>query len=154
MSEVAFLRSHVVERSRNLGILNEQLEAKNARMREQLAACKRDAKKERAQHDKELGEAEVRMAGALATISDLKDTLEKEREQRRELVVAHNDKLLELQFVNAMRQDLEARHQALVELHDQVMRVLERAKNENAALRECNTRLLAEMKRLNKQLDE
>lgn len=161
MSVSNFLQSEVMARSKNLSVLNKQLEEKNARLREQLKETKRDAQKERDEYERELGDAQLKLAAAMTTNSELRVVIAKqqhviteEREKRCELVEKMNDKLLELNFVHAMRQEVELRHEALVQLHDQVMRALERAKDENVALRECNRRLVGELYEINKRLNE
>lgn len=156
-----FLESHAIERSVNLGHLNKQLEEKNTRLRQQLKEAKQKAKQRESECEEDLNALQFRLASAMAVITELRDTIKSqqrvidaERKERCELVERHNETLLQMQFVEAMKADLEKRFNDLVDVHDESMKAFKRAVDANTALRDVNARLVEEMRRLNKQLNE
>lgn len=136
----ALLKSGLIEQNRNKTQLVQGLEAKNAHLKKALQEEKRKAKERERELLSEADETSLRLAGAIDTINALKKTL--------------SDCTAELAFVHALREDLEKRLSELTEVHKDALKSFECAVHDVIKLKEVNTRLVAEIKRLNTQLNE
>lgn len=118
------------------------LESKMEHLKEQLALAKQEKKAVQSKCDEELADAEVRLAGAIDTIEALKEDSRRDKQQNLRLLLecnAKEEQLRELRYV-------------IDQVHAHYMKMsadLEKANQDVERLKEVNTRLVQELRRLN-----
>lgn len=117
------------------------LEKKIERLSEQIRELKQEKKRVQTECDKELADMEVRYAGAIDTIEVLREDAKRDKQQNFQLVQDCNDK---------QEQIYEFQHliDAIKIHYNNAMDALLKSKQDVERLKEFNTTVLLELKRL------